>query len=299
MARKPRALVFRATSPLGTAVVRELASRGWTVAAATENVLGGAMLALLGATVIQLDLRDGDAVMRQAEGADAVFFDLPPTPLGSAARGLARLAISALARATRPRIILAGSGPIADKKARRDAPILMDGMDEAIRQLTPLPPNWNLVLPGLFIDDVLSVTPIDQIKRDGVVRFPFPAEVKVRWTSAGRVAAAVADAFEAGLNDEETEPAIMPAMTLPLDGARLAAAIGKAIGLPAGVEARYEAITPEAAIEAMLEREPLDDDLAAALIDWYTYLGENPALLAPEEAPSTPMKRLLSDVLDE
>jgi uncharacterized protein YbjT (DUF2867 family) len=297
MARKPRALVFRATSPLGNAVVRELASRGWTIAAATENVLGGAMLALLGATVIQLDLRDGDAVMRQAEGADAVFFDLPPTPLGSAARGLARLAISAIVRAPRPQVILAGSGPIADKKARRDAPIMMDAMDEAIRQLTPLPPSWNMVLPGMFIEDVLRVSPLEEIQRDGVVRYPLPAEIKVRWTSAGRVAATVADTFEAALADEETEPAIMPAMTLPLDGARLAAAIGKTIGLPEGIEARYEAITPESAVEAMMERETIDDDLADALVDWYGYLAENPELLAPDEAPSTPMKRLLSDVL--
>lgn len=295
MARKPRALVFRATSPLGNAMVRELASRGWTVAAATENVLGGAMLALLGATVIQLDLRDGDAVMRQAEGADAVFFDLPPTPLGSAARGLARLAISAIARAPRPRVILAGSGPIADKKARRDAPILMDGMDEAIRLLTPLPPTWNLVLPGMFVEDVLRVTPIDEIKRDGVVRFPLSPDIKVRWTSAGRVASAAADAFDAALSDEETEAAIMPAMTLALDGPRLAAAIGKVLG----IEATYEPIAPEDAVDSIASREDLDDDLADAMIDWYAYLNENPALLAPEEAPSVPMKRLLSDVLGE
>lgn len=295
MARKPRALVFRATSPVGMAVVRELASRGWTVAAATENVLGGAMLALLGATVIQLDLRDGDAVMRQAEGADAVFFDLPPMPLGSAARGLARLAITAIARAPRPRVVLAGAGPIADKKARRDAPILMDGMDEAIRQLTPMPESWNLVLPGLFIEDVIGVAPIDEIKRDGVVRFPLASATKVRWTSAGRVAAAAADAFETALSGGQTAPAIMPAMTLALDGPRLAASIGKAIG----VEARYEAISPEAAVEAMLRRESIDEELALALIDWYAYLDENPALLVPEEAPSAPMKRLLADVLDE
>jgi len=295
MARKPRALVFRATSPMGMAVVRELASRGWTVAAATENVLGGAMLALLGATVIQLDLRDGDAVKRQAEGADAVFFDLPPTPLGSAARGLARLAITAIAKAPRPRVILAGSGPTADKKARRDAPILMDGMDEAIRLLTPMPENWNLVLPGLLIEDVLGFNPVDQIKATGVVRFPLPADVRARWTSAGRVAAAAADAFEAALGDQDTEPAIMPAMTLALDGARLAAAIGKVLG----VEARYEAITPEDAVDSMLEREPIDDELASAIVDWYAYLAESPELLAPEEAPSTPMKRLLADVLGE
>lgn len=297
MARKPRVLVFRATSPLGHAVVREMASRQWTVAAATDNVLSGAMLALLGATVIQLDLRDGDGVMRQAEGADAVFFDLPPMPLGSAARGLARLAISALVRAPRPRVILAGSGPIADKKARRDAPIVMHGMDEAIRLLTPLPPNWNLVLPGMLIEDVLRVTPLDQFKADGVVRYPLPPEVVVRWTSAGRVASAVADAFEAALGDDEPDPAIMPAMTLALDGARLAAALGKAVGLPAGVEARYEAITPDDAVDAIYAREPIDDDLADALVDWYAYLAENPTLLAPEEAPSTPMKRLISDVL--
>lgn len=295
MARKPRALVFRATSPMGMAVVRELASRGWTVAAATENVLGGAMLALLGATVIQLDLRDGDAVKRQAEGADAVFFDLPPTPLGSAARGLARLAITAIAKAPRPRVILAGSGPTADKKARRDAPILMDGMDEAIRLLTPMPENWNLVLPGLLIEDVLGFNPVDQIKATGFVRFPLPADVRARWTSAGRVAAAAADAFEAALSDQDTEPAIMPAMTLALDGARLAAAIGKVLG----VEARYEAITPEDAVDSMLEREPIDDELASAIVDWYAYLAESPELLAPEEAPSTPMKRLLADVLGE
>lgn len=295
MARKPRALVFRATSPMGMAVVRELASRGWTVAAATENVLGGAMLALLGATVIQLDLRDGDAVKRQAEGADAVFFDLPPTPLGSAARGLARLAITAIAKAPRPRVILAGSGPTADKKARRDAPILMDGMDEAVRLLTPMPENWNLVLPGLFIEDVLGFNPVDQIKATGVVRFPLPAEVRAKWTSAGRVAAAAADAFEAALSDQDTEPAIMPAMTLALDGARLAAAIGKVLG----VEARYEALTPVDAVDSMLERERIDDELASAIVDWYAYLAENPELLAPEEAPSTPMKRLLADVLDE
>lgn len=296
MARKPRALVFRSTSMLGQHVVRELRSRDWAVAAAAENVLSGAMLALLGATVIQLDLRDGEGVTRQAEGADAVFFDLPPTPLGSAARGTAKLAIQALRKATRPRVILASPGPVSDKKSRRDAPLLMDGIDEAIRLLTPLPPNWNMVLPGLYLEDVLTLNPPELIRRDGVVRYPLNAEHRVRWTSAARVATSVADAFEAALTENEPEPAIMPAMTLALDGARLAAGLGKALG----VEARYEAIEPNTAVEALCEiDESIDDELGGAIADWYAYLDENPGLLAPEEAPSVPLKRLVSDVLDE
>lgn len=302
---KPKALVFGGTGTQGGPVVRELAQRGWAVTAATRNALSAARLALLGATVIQLDLRDGEALTKQADAADVVFFHVPSRPLDSAAKGLARKAVEALAPTTRARMVFSTSGPVPPVKGRRGAPRLFAGVDEVLRQLNPMPVGWHVVTPGLFIEDVLDCTSAARLRGEdpqwprGVVRYPLPAEARVRWTSCRRVAMVVADACDEIIAGGEPQANLAPVMSEPVDGATLARALCRGLdGREAsGVDPRYEAWDPrEYAAEMPLAGAADDAAYRECVGELYEYFAGQPGLLAPEGPGRVPLDAIVGDV---
>ena len=306
MGRKPKALVFGATGIQGKSVARELLSRGWAVAAATRNVLSGTELALMGATVIQLDMRDGSAVTTQAEAADAVFIHLPLRPLGTAARGLARLAVAALAPTKRPRIILSTNGPMPMGKARKNVPTMLEGVDEALRMLSPMPVGWHVVTPGLMVEDVFRCSPVTEIVRTNKVRYPLPSDVKVRWTSSRRLAMEVADILESIIDGETPPSFVIPEMSGPVDGAQLAKVIAKAVeangGIGGGMGAKesvlkfaYEAWDPDEYADTLPDG--FDGPFCDAIAELYEYYASKPEVLVPQEATKVPLTAILDDVM--
>jgi uncharacterized protein YbjT (DUF2867 family) len=272
---KPRALVFGATGPHGQPVVRRLLAMGWRVDAATRSPFKGTMLAMAGATVVPLDLRDGAAVGKLANACDAVFWHMPARPWGSAGRGLANLALDALLACARPRVIFLTAGPVARGSG---VPAMLQGVAEAVHQLQPLPEAWTIIRSGLLLDAALQARPMETTRSTGVLRLPLPAEAKIRWSSAELAAEAAVDAV---LDESACGQTLWAPATKPADGAALAKALGAALD----VKLRYEACPPGAFAAGLLAA-GVESDLTHELEALYAWLGEHAEGLTGDEASS-------------
>jgi hypothetical protein len=278
---KPKALVFGATGVQGFPVAAHLVEAGWHVTGATRNPLRAATLALDGINAFPLDLNDTDRVGIAAQAATAMFLHLPSGVIGDDAQSLARALVKKLASISNPPLVVfSASGPIVGGKR---LPQMAQGVAEVVRRVTKPPlPGWSVMVPSMFLDDVLDCSPLEQMLATREVVYPLPAEQRVRWTTAGRVGHEAGELIATWDDTGEFDIDPLPGATRPLDGQGLADLLAKSIASLTGepIELRYRAITPDDYAQSIAEaRGPA---YAEACAELYTYLGEHPELLSGE-----------------
>lgn len=226
-------LVTGATGNVGGQVAAELAAMGVPTRAVVRDPGRAALPA--GVKAVRGDLADPVSIERALDGIKTVFLVWPMLDAGGAAG-----VVDALARHAERVVYLSSMGVRPDEERQAD-PITQFHADlERLIETSGL--TWTFVRSGGMATNTLGWA--DQIRADGVVRWPFAAARRSLVHERDVAAVAVRALTEAG-HAGKAYPLTGPEA---LSQAEQAAIIGEAIGRPV----RYEEIPPEAAREGML-----------------------------------------------
>jgi uncharacterized protein YbjT (DUF2867 family) len=226
-------LVTGATGTVGRQTVSHLLATGAEVRALTRHPDAARLPG--GVDVVPGDLADPSTIAPALKGVDAVFLVWPFTTTESAPAVL-----DAIERETRRLVYLSSAG------GQRPEPVGMFHADmEQLIEASRL--DWTFLRPSGFASNTRLWA--DQIRENGVVRWPYGAAARSLIHESDIAAVAVRELTDGGHGGEK------PVLTGPglLTQAEQVHAIGEAIGRPV----RWEEVTPDA----------VRDGLAAAFGD--------------------------------
>jgi hypothetical protein len=213
------------------------------------------------------DLLDPASLAAAYDGADAVVLQLPLV-YDERALEMAANAARAAERAGVGHLVVNASGPL------RPEPIGVPFVDARHIAARADVPHITVLQPLTYMENLVAPWSADALLREGIVRYPMPAERPLYWVAMADVAGAIRTAIESGVAGSF----LLPGQAATGDD--VGAALGRALGRPV----RWEAISPEVFGEDA--RPYLGDHAAYGTAAVYQMLNAQPPGPAPDPGPA-------------
>jgi uncharacterized protein YbjT (DUF2867 family) len=214
------------------------------------------------------DLLDRASLRAAYDGADAVVLQLPLV-YDERALQMGENAARAAEAAGVPHLVINTGGLVPPE------PIGVPFLDARVLAAAADVPRVTVLQPATtYMENLSAPWAADRIARDGVVAYPVPAEVPMRWVATADVAVAIERAIER----EVTGWYALPGASLT--GLELADALGGAIGRPV----RWQTIAPR--MLGDLLRPFLGDHAADGTAAVYEMLAGAPPAPEPDGRPA-------------
>ncbi|MFQ5598496.1 MAG: NAD(P)H-binding protein [Nitrospiria bacterium] len=247
---------------------------------------------MMGASVIEGDLNDGAYIRKATEGADALFFLIPPHIAAKNVRSyynrITDHVVCAVGTNTIPRVVLLSA--IGAHLTERTGPIL--GLRDAELSLMQSDAHLTCLRAGYFMENFL--TAVGSIQQANAIYLPVSGSAKTSFIATRDIAAAAATVL--------ADPAWSGKRVIELHGPadlsfdEVAANISEAIGRVV----KHVQVTAEQAVEAMCDM-GLGKDYAEQLAELHRSIDEG--RLKPEQgrsadiAPSTTFAQFAREIL--
>jgi uncharacterized protein YbjT (DUF2867 family) len=216
-------VIHGATGAQGAPVVAALAAAGKPVTALTRNP----DVAVAGARVVAAGYSSTEALTEAYRGADGVFVHLPITSEGQR-QTYARNIVAAVREARPARVVFSTSGMPTGTGGTAD--LMASGLaDSGVPHA--------VIVPTLYLENLLMPYVIDTVREQGVLPYPIRADLPISWASHLDIADAVVALFDRHDVTGVVSVGQYPAIT----GADLA----QAFGAHFGKNVVFEPITPE------------------------------------------------------
>lgn len=256
-------LIHGASGAQGAPVLAAIALSDPTVQAAVRD----ASTYVGPGVATSVDYTSVDSLVAAYRGVDAVFVHLPVGP-GEMQLAYATAIVEAVRQARVARVVMSTSGYGIDVPGNEGNPV-----DVLARGLRELDVSLAIVVPRLFLENLLLPSVFGPVRAEGVLAYPIRDDYAVSWSSHLDVADVAAKLL---LDDAVT--GVVGVGALPgLLGADLAAGFSEHFG----TEVRFVSQTPDEFGAGII---PLFGEAAAApVVDSYRWRGTQPNELIESE----------------
>jgi len=258
-------LVYGATAPQGRAIAEALISHGRSVRTLSRSPERARAALPAGLDCRQGNLEDPRSLDEAHDGVEAVVLTLPLTFDASRFRANGDAAFEAARRAGVRRLVYNTSVAAADTPVG-DA--VLDTIHDLVRDAVRSQISVVALRPPLFLENLLTPWTRPGIEKEGVLRYPLPEDLPIRWINAGTIGRAVSAALLA----DDAEGIFDIADDIPMTGPTLSSVLGERLGR----SVVYEAIAPE---EFASRAEPwFGSEGARHVASLYRIIGRSPGL---------------------